>query len=853
MRHSLLFNICIFLFSTVSAQTEGEQQGNMEAPAAIQVNSNTIYGKLVDKKSGKHIEAATVLLYHSTKNKKDSLIAAIPARSNGEFRFIDLPSERYFHLVITSVGYETYEETIIIHNEKKGNRTFKKDLGNIELASSFKELKGVTVVASPPALQMGIDRKVFNVDKSIVSTGGTALDVMKNIPSVTVDIDGNVELRNSTPQIFVDGLPTILTLDQIPSDQIEKIELITNPSAKFDAASAGGIINVVLKKNKRSGLNGIATLSGGAPKVLSGNLNLNFRQDKFNFFLSVGHNESGGKAKGETERINRDNGINTDYFNQHSVNKRTRNFNSIRFGTDFFISNRNTITLSQNFVKGDFGNDELQNQQYLDNTKTLTQYGVRNSDGSFGFNRSSTQMNYKHTFPKEGKELGVNLNYNYGTRKSNSLLTNALFNPDGTSYATPSTVLNDGKSNQNEWTFQADYTDPTTEQAKVEAGIRSYHNDFTSYYDVYAQTNGQDIKLPLSNNYTYTEMINAAYVTYSYKKNDFSYQLGLRFEQSKFDGRLVDSSYKFGYNFPGSLKNIWDALFPSFFITQKLSEADELQFNFTRRIRRPRFWQLYPYVDINDPLNIRQGNPELQPEFINSFELNYSKDLSKANLLSVLYFRNNPRDITQYGDTITTAQYQQLNNAAIDPDAILNTFINASTTNRYGAEFTLQYKAVKNLEITPTINLQYRTVKAKVKNFDLSNQGFNWEAKLITNYKIATAGPSLFNNMSFQLIGNYESPRVIPQGKRLEELDVDFAIKKDFLRDKKASLTFAINDVFNSRRWGAIYDTEQYYQESYRRWRIRTFRLSFTWKFGDKDFSIGRGGNRGGGNNDDDG
>ena len=852
MRHPLLFIIFIFSFLSGVAQSEGEQQGNMEAPAAIQVNSNSLYGKLVDNTSGKHIEAATVLLYRSVKNKKDSLLGGMSSERNGEFRFSDLPAERRFHIVISAVGYETLEETVTIPNEKAGRRGFKKDLGNIGLVSNFKELKTVTVVSGTPTLQMGIDRKVFNVDKSLVSTGGTALDVMKNIPSVSVDIDGNVELRNSTPQIFVDGLPTILTLDQIPSDQIEKIELITNPSAKFDASSSGGIINVVLKKNKRGGLNGVATLSGGIPKILSGNLNLNLRQGKFNFFLSAGHNESGGKAKGETKRQNRNNGIVTDYFNQNSVNKRSRKFNSIRFGTDYFISNRNTITLSQNFVKGDFENDEIQNQEYLDNTKVLTGFGLRNSDGNFGFNRSSTRINYKHTFPKEGKELGANFNYNYGKRLNNSVLNNSLFDPDGAQYQAPSIVLNDGKSNEKEWTFQADYTDPITDQAKIETGIRSYYRDFISYYNVFAKTNGLDVKLPLSNNYTYSEMINAAYVTYSYKKNDFSYQVGVRFEQSKFDGQLVDSSYKFGYNFPGSLKNIWDALFPSFFITQKLSETDELQFNFTRRIRRPRFWQLYPNVDINDPLNIRQGNPELQPEFINSFELNYSKDFSKANLLSVLYFRNNPRDITQYSDTITAAQYQQLNNAAIDPDAILNTYINANTTNRYGAEFTLQYKAAKNLEITPTVNLQYRTVKAKVKNLDLSNKGFNWEAKLITNYKITTPSPSFWDNLSFQLIGNYESPRVIPQGKRLEELDVDFAVKKDFLRDKKASLTFAINDVFNSRRWGAIYDTERYYQESYRRWRVRTFRLSFTYKFGDKDFSIGRTGGRGGGDGEDD-
>ncbi|MBK5272428.1 MAG: TonB-dependent receptor family protein, partial [Bacteroidia bacterium] len=273
--------------------------------------------------------------------------------------------------------------------------------------------------------------------------------------------------------------------------------------------------------------------------------------------------------------------------------------------------------------------------------------------------------------------------------------------------------------------------------------------------------------------------------------------------------------------------------------------------NYSRRIRRPRFWQLNPYIDINDPSNIRQGNPQLKPEFINSFEINYSKNYKGGNFLAVLYFRNNPKDITQYSDTITAAQYQQLNNAAIDQNAILNTFINANTTNRYGLELTLQQKAGKNFDITPTINLQYRTVGAKVNNLDLSNKGFNWEGKLITNYKIETINKSLFNNLGFQLIGEYQSPRVIPQGKRLSELDVDFAMKKEFLKDKKASVTFAINDVFNSRRWGLIYDTEQFYQDSYRRRNVRNFRITFSYKFGDANFTLGRRENRNGDNGDD--
>lgn len=851
MKKILSFLTIVLFTGTVTAQVEQAQQEN-ESSTEIKINSNVLYGKIVDKVTGKGIEAGSVQLFPVGKQQGDTLLTGMLSKPNGEFRFRNLPAAKSFRIVISALGYKQWEKVVSIESatDNTGKKFFEKDLGNIVIQPNFNELADVTVVATKPALEMGIDRKIFNVEKSLVATGGTAVDIMKNIPSVSVDIDGNVELRNSTPQIFVDGRPTILTLDQIPADHIDKIELITNPSAKFDAASAGGIINVVLKKNKRVGLNGVVSLSGGTPNIFNSNLNLNLRQGKFNFFASVGHNESGGKAKGQTLRQNKKSGIITDYFNQHSINERSRNFTSIRFGTDFFINNRNTITITQDMAKGKFGSKETQDQEYLDQAQSPEHYGERISTGDFGFDRKSTRLSYKYNFPKQGKELTADINYNYGTHNSNSNIINQYTYPNGSQYRPDALVRNAGNSDENQATFQVDFSDPISEAEKIETGVRSYYNRFTSFYDAFALNNGQEVKLPLSNNYSYNEMITAAYFTYSYKKETFSYQLGLRSEYSKFDGELIDSAYKFGYEYPSRIKNIWDALFPSLFVTKKINDNDELQFNYSRRIRRPRFWELNPFIDINDPANIRQGNPQLKPEYINSFELNYNTKYKNGNILAVLYFTNNPKDITQYSDTITAAQYQQLNNAAIDPNAILNTFINANTTNRYGMELTIQHKAGKNFDITPTFNLQYRTVNAAQASLNLSNSGFNWESKLMLNYKIETRQPSLFNNLGFQLISEYQSPRVIPQGKRLEEFNVDFALRKDFLKDKKASLTFAINDVLNTRRSGTIYDTDQFYQDAYRRWDVRSFRLSFTYKFGDANFSLLKK-NRGGDNSDD--
>ncbi|RYY56629.1 MAG: TonB-dependent receptor [Chitinophagaceae bacterium] len=832
-----LVPVLSILFLPIFAAAQGDPEPQHDN-TVISINSSRVYGKIQDKASGKGIEAASVQLFLRNPEGKDSLLRGMLTRANGDYNFDNLPASPKFLVRVTAIGFVETEKQIDVTAASKTGDKFSIDMGNLELEAEVRQLGAVTVTASRPALEMGIDRKVFNASKSLVSTGGTAVDLMKNIPSVSVDIDGNVQLRNSSPQIFVDGRPTILSLDQIPADNIERVELITNPSARFDAASSGGIINIVLKKNKRVGLNGVASIGVGTPGVANSNLNVNLRQGKFNIFAAAGYNRNGGNAKSKTERINRQNGQATDLFNQYSNSKRKREFRSLRFGADFFVDNRNTISFTQQLGAGHFNYVERQDQDYLQVDKSPIYFGDRTSEGRNLFRRNASILNYKHSFPQTGKELTADINYNYGNRRERSSVLNSYANPDGSVYQPSSIVNNNGGNNNDQVTFQVDFVNPVSETKKFEAGLRSYHNSFRSLLDVFALTTGTPEKLPLSNNYKYREMVNAAYATYTNKIGNIGYQIGLRAEYSKFSGELIDSSFNFGYEYPDGLDKIWNALFPSLFLTHKLDEKTELQFNYSRRIRRPDFWQLNPSIDVNDPANLRQGNINLRPEFISSFELNLSKDYKSGNLLAVLYFRSNPDDITQYSDTISAAQYEQLQNAAIDPNAILNTYINANTTNRYGVELTLQHKAGVNFTLTPTANLQYRTVNANVTGQDLSNEGFNWEAKLVGEYKATPVKKNIFTDMSFQLLGEYESGRVIPQGRDKAQYSVDFAVRKDFLKAKKATLTLGVNDLFNTNRWGTIYDTDDFYQDSYRRWNVRSVRLTFSYKFGNADFSL---------------
>jgi len=851
----LAFPALFFPGSLLKAQVERESPAAGNDISFLRVKENKLYGKIIDAGTGKGIEAASVQLFRisiSDNGRKEEITGGMLSKVNGDFLFENFPSADSFRIIISAIGYEIGEINISsLEPGKIKKEAIEKDLGNILLRTAIKELDNVIITAQKPGLVMGIDRKIFNVEKSLVATGGTGLDIMKNIPSVSVDVEGNVLLRNNAPQIFVDGRPTILALDQIPADNIERVELITNPSAKFDAASGAGIINIILKKNKRIGLNGIVSAGAGTPDILNSNINLSMREGKFNFFISGNYNQSGGRAASETKRENKKNGITEDYFNQLSQGNRLRRFGSFRAGLDYFLDNRNTLSVTQNIVQGKNSNHEEQDQENLDINRLLTYYGERFSESNSRFNRYNTQLNFTHKFPQQGKELTGNINYNAGNGTEYSNITNLYFNPDGTEYSPKNVAENDGQNKNKQWTFQLDYTNPTSEDKKLEAGLRSYINNYSSQYNAFAiLSNGTSVKLPISNNYSYREFVNAAYVTYADKWKTIGYQVGLRTEHSKFDGELVDSAFKFGYEYPNTIERIWDALFPSLFVTKQFGENIEMQVNYSRRIRRPNFWQLNPFVDIADPVNLRQGNPQLRPEFVNSFEFNYSQNYGKGNsFLGVIYYRNNPGDITRYSDTISAEQFQQLNNAAVDPNAILNTFINAQSTNRLGLELTLQQKLGTHFDITPTFDFQYRKVNAIINDLNLSNKGYSWEGKLIINYKTGIEKKSLFKNLSLQLITEYESAEIQAQGRSRPEYSVDFALRKDFLKDKKANFTFSIGDVFNTLRFGNIYDTDSFYQDSYWRRNVRSFRFTLSYKFGNADFSLRR--NQDNGNDDD--
>jgi len=846
---NILYLFASFLISYgISAQPGGGKLGGG------QTLSGRFYGKVVEAKSGKPIEYASVQVLQNkidtaTKKRKEVVVAGMLTRANGEFSLENVPAFGQSKLKITVVGYKSFEQTVSFDLKPGGGNNgdmmsaLDRDLGNVKIEFEEKVLENVTVTATNPGLRLGIDRKVFNVDKNIVSTGGTAVDVMKNVPSVNVDLDGNVTMRNNSPQIFVDGRPTTMELDQIPADIIESVEIITNPSAKFDASGGtSGIINVVLKKNKKVGYNGsVRTSIDSRGKIgLGGDINL--RQEKVNFFLGANLNQRKSISTGNTDRLTYGNPASQLTQDDKSIMKGTFGFG--RGGFDYFIDNRNTISLSGNMAKGSMKPSTTSTMMTdLLGTSVISSLAERISNSSNTFRNTGTMLSYKHNFPKSGQELTADVTYNTSRSSSSNLIRTDSLDYSTKNIVKTSSQRQDGKGSNEYLTFQSDYTNPINDKSKFETGARISIRNVDNRNDFFSISSGTAIYNPLlSVNYNSTDKVYAAYANYSNQIKNFGYQLGLRVESSDYAGRLPDKSQVFNIEFPVSL-------FPSVFLSSKMKNEQELQLNYTRKINRPNFFQLYPYTDYSDSLNISRGNPDLRPEFTNSVELSYQKIFkkNKDNFLASVYYKSTD-------DLITRFQVQETT-----PDTILvNTYINAASSYITGLEMTLKTKMTRWWDLTTNINLFTSKINTGIAGQPDQDQFASWFGKLNNTFK-------LFKNFSMQLSGEYQSKTILPpgggggrggggrggpgmfggggmfgqatssQGFVRANYFVDAGFRYEFLKNKQTSISLNINDIFRTRRSDIHSESPYFTQDVFRRRDPQVLRLNFNWRFGKFD------------------
>ena len=846
----------IILFSAFIIQTSAFAQiptGRPAGGAGGSMNMGHFYGKVVDANK-KGIDGATVQLKGSkfdpaTKKASEVTLATMITAANGDFSFDQLSIMGNFKLVITGVGYKKYEKQISFNLKPGGNpqdmmALVDKDLGNIKIEEDPNQLQSVTVTSTAkPQFEMGIDRKIFNVDKNLASTGQTAVEVMKNIPNLNVDIDGNVTLRNATPTLLIDNRPTTLTLDQIPSDIIDRVEIITNPSAKYDASGGNaGILNIVLKKNKKNGYNG--GFRGGVDmrgKINAGG-DLNLRSSKINFSASA--NLRNNKSISTIDNV-RDillTPIPTS-ISTYTDNIGLSEFAFYRAGFDYLIDNRNTFSIFGNIVKGDFGNTSTQTIDSIFNGVNKNNNIALDNNSIFSFLNKGTQASFKHLFAETGHELSADFNYNESNSDNNSLIKSSILNQR--------TV---GAGTNKNYTSNIDYERVFKNNVKFEAGVRMNNRDEYNDRDQFRIINGNEVLLnSISNQLKFNESVLAAYTNIGGKKNNLSYQLGLRVENREY---IVNVLNKQGQDSLESIIKLPISLFPSAFISYKLNDKNDVQFNYSKRINAPNPFQLQPFPDYSDPLNIAVGNPNLKPQFTHSFEMAYNNVYKKgSNLLATVYYKYST-------DLITNYIYKDINPITND-SAFYSSFINANTSKVYGLELSNKTTLTKWWDINLSFNLFRSEIEASIPGQDVNNNLTSWFSKMNNNFK-------LVKGLSLQFSGQYQAKTILPpggnsgggggrggggfggggggfggpqstaQGYNFPNYEFDLAIRKDWTLKggKTASLTLSASDVFRTRVIQTYSESLYFTQNVIRTRDQQFFRLNFSYRFGKFDVNL---------------
>ena len=851
MKNIYILISLLFIQMSASAQIPAAVAA-ARAGGGASMNQGHFYGKIVDQ-NNKGIEGVTVQIKGSkfdpvSKKTTVAILGTMLTAANGDFSFENLPIMGNFKLSISSVGYKKLEKELSFGIKMGGGQSMQqmmalvdKDLGNIKLEQDATQLQSVTVTSSAkPQFEMGIDRKIFNVDKNLASTGQTAVEVMKNIPNLNVDIDGNVTLRNATPTLLIDNRPTTLTLDQIPSDIIDRVEIITNPSAKYDASGGNaGILNIVLKKNKKNGYNG--GLRGGVDmrgKINAGG-DLNLRSSKINFSASANLRESKSISTIDNYRdlllIPKPTSIST-----YTDNIGLSEFAFYRAGFDYLIDNRNTLSIFGNIVKGDFGNTSTQTIDSIFNGVNRNNNIKLDNNSIFSFLNKGTQASFKHLFAETGHELSADFNYNESNSDNNSLINSSIINQR--------TI---GSGYNKNYTSNIDYERIFKNNVKFEAGVRMNNRDEFNERD---QFRNEILVNSISNQLKFNERVLAAYTNIGGKKDNLSYQLGFRVENRDYTVNVLN---KQGEDSLESKIKLPISLFPSAFISYKLNDKNDVQFNYSKRINAPNPFQLQPFADYSDPLNISVGNPTLKPQFTHSFEVAYNNVYKKgSNLLVTAYFKYST-------DLITNYIYKDINPINND-SAFYSSYINANTSKVYGLEISNKTTITKWWDINLSFNLFKSEIEATIPGQDVNNNLTSWFSKMNNNFK-------LVKGLSLQFSGQYQAKTILPpggnsggggggrggggfggggggfggpqstaQGYNLPNYEFDLAIRKDwtFKEGKTASLTLSVSDVFKTRV-NQTYSESLYFTQNVTRIRDQQlFRLNFSYRFGKFDVNL---------------
>lgn len=760
-------------------------------------------GIITDAESSEPLPYATVSVYNRNGDLADGGIAD----ENGVFK-LNLPPNDY-SLNFEYIGFES----VTIDIKPYPNNI---NIGTVKLISSFDSLEGVDVVGQSAEVEIRLDKRVYNVSKNNLIRGGTVSDVLENVPSVSVDIDGNIELRgNNNVRILVDGKPSGLiglggidALTRLPAESIEKVEVITSPSARYQAEGTTGIINIILAKRFLKGLNGVFNLSAGRNDTYSGSANLNYRNGKFNFFTNSGYSDRTNKGRAVQDNVYTDPLESVErYVEERQFNRRRQGFN-VNIGLDYQMTEKTSLTMSYltNERDGDDSTINEQSQYQIDGVLVTNRYEKeidREDSNQFS-------VDFEHQFNKQGHKLTATLQ----TEKNDETETSDINSFFENGQPSDDSEINRTVENQERNLAQLDYVFPIDKNTQFEAGYRGTDNKRKIDFEVQIidENDNATVDENLSNVLDFEQEVHALYSQYGKKFNTFSFLAGLRFENTRIFVEQLDSSS------PLNNKSYND-YFPTLNLGWEISPTASITLGYNRRISRPNAWTLNPFQSRSSKTSYFQGNPKLDPSYSNGIDIGYLKQFKKVTLNSSVYYRKSTDAVSRVA--IVTDETVFVN--GIETPVIRRLPINLGTEEQFGVEFNTSLRLIKGMRTNASVNFFRRIEKGNYQGISYDSNNTSWSGNLSNSYRLPFAVQSQFSV-------RYRGPNESSFGKSKGFLYTDLALSKDILNDN-ATINFRFSDLFNTGKYDyqtitPVAVTDGIYQR-----REPTYTLTFTYRF----------------------
>jgi len=764
------------------------------AQRPTQSKSFSISGKVIDKDTKEPLEYATVVL----KNLKNKKISGGITNAKG-----------VFNIKIQKGDYDISVEFISFKTINFKSRTIDKNLnlGIVVLSEDGEILDEVNIIPEKSTVDIRLDKKIYHVGKDMTVKGGNVSDVLDNVPSVSVDVEGNVSLRgNENVRILIDGKPSSLVgldgtsaLRQLPADAIERVEVITSPSARYDAEGTAGILNIILRKGKITGFNGSINPTIGDPSQYGISANLNYRTKKYNVFTNTGYSYRNGPGNGVNNSTYFDDSHNvTGYLNEvRNSNRLRKGFNS-SFGLEYYLNDNSSILGNIVYRNSDGDNTSNNNIEIFNAGNTLTDSRVRNETEISNSKSAQFSVNYTNRLNDTGKKLTIDLQYSKSDQDEI-----ATINQDNIFVEENTTIQNSIRK-----LVQIDYVYPFSEGSQLELGYKSEFENRNSDYKVDNPT--IDPQFDPSNNLDFEQNIHAIYAQYGKKLNKFSYLLGLRGELSDIKINLLTTNENFDKKY--------SQLFPTVNLGYEISDDQSITLGFSKRLRRPRSWFLNPFESRTSETNIFKGNVDLNPTFTSSYDIGYLKKWKKLTVNSSVYFRHS----TGVFQFISQERGDFVNGVPV----IVRSPINLSSEDRYGFEFTTNYRVSKKVNFSGSFNFYGFETVGEYNNIDFGNKDSNWSARF-------NARVTLPADIQWQTRLSYRGGQTNAQSTRDGIFSANIAFSKDLLKDN-GTMVLNVSDVFNSRKRKGYSYTLNSSTYGEMQWRQRQVSLSFVYRFNQK-------------------